>query len=49
MNLYFRMDDSDRMLETLERWQRIAPGDTVVQDMIEDLKEAGDASDASAP
>ena len=49
VNLYFQMDDSDRMLETLERWQRIAPGDTVVQDMIEDLKAAGDASDANVP
>lgn len=45
VNLYFRMDDSDRMLETLERWQRIAPGDTVVQAMIEDLKDAGDERD----
>ena len=37
VSLYYRQDDTDRMLETLERWQRIAPGDSVVQDMIEEF------------
>ena len=37
VSLYYRQDDTDRMLETLERWQRIAPGDSVVQAMIEEF------------
>ncbi|MCY3772346.1 MAG: DUF2723 domain-containing protein [Gemmatimonadetes bacterium] len=43
VSLYYQRDDTERVLETLERWQRIAPGDSVVQAMIDELKEAGDA------
>lgn len=43
VNLYYQQNYTDRMLETLERWQRIAPGDSTVQAMIKELKEAGDA------
>ena len=43
VNLYYLQQDTGRMLETLERWRRIAPGDSVVQAMIEDLGEPGDA------
>ncbi len=44
VNLYYRQEDTNRMLETLEKWRVIAPEDSVVQAMIEDLEEAGDAS-----
>ena len=45
VNLYYQQNDTARMLETLERWRRIAPGDSVVQAMIEELEEAGEAGD----
>ena len=43
VNLYYLQQDTGRMLETLERWRRIAPEDSVVQAMIDDLGEVGDA------
>ncbi len=44
VNLYFQSSDVDRALETLARWQLIAPEDTVVQAMIEELESVRDAS-----
>ena len=43
VSLYYQREDTDRMLETLKRWRAIAPGDSIVQAMIEELEEAGDA------
>ncbi len=45
VNLYYQLNDTDRVLETLERWQRIAPGDSVVKAMIEELGRSPEASD----
>ncbi len=44
VSLYYLQNDTGRVLETLERWQRIAPGDSAVQAMIEQLEETGEAS-----
>ena len=43
VSLYYQREDTDRMRETLERWRAIAPGDSVVEAMIEELEEAGEA------
>lgn len=45
VNLYYEQNDTGRMLETLERWQRIAPGDSVVQAMIEELGRSAEPSE----
>ena len=43
VSLYYQREDTDRMRETLERWRAIAPGDSIVEVMIKELEEAGDA------
>ena len=45
VNLYYQLNDTDRVLETLERWQRIAPGDSVIKAMIEELGPSTESTD----
>ena len=45
VNVYYQLNDTDRVLETLERWQRIAPGDSVIKAMIEELGPSTESTD----
>ena len=40
INLYYQLNDTARVMETFERWRTIAPEDTVIKTMIEELRQS---------